>query len=74
MFAFVNRICYICVSKFIVMEDEERKITQVYAIVTLYTIVLLIVGTLLGFSIGRQSISSEREEIHITTPDTIQVK
>ena len=71
MFVFVNRICYICVSKFIVMEYEERKITQVYAIVTIYTIVLLIAGILLGCSIGRQSVISERE---IQQSNTIQVK
>ena len=56
------------------MEHEERKIVKVYALVTIYTIILLIAGILLGFSIGRQSKSSEREEIYITTPDTIQVK
>ena len=71
MFAFVNRICYICVSKFIVMEHEERKITQVYAIVTLYTIILLIAGILLGCSIGRQSQSSAREA---QQSDTIQIE
>ena len=53
------------------MEHEERKITKVYAIVTIYTIVMLIGGFLLGFSIGRQSISSERE---IQQSNTIQVK
>ena len=71
MFVFVNRICYICVSKFIVMEYEERKIAKVYAIITLYTIILLIGGILLGFSIGRQSKSSERE---IQQSNTIQVR
>ena len=53
------------------MEHEERKIAKVYAIIALYTIVLLIVGTLLGFSIGRQSISAEME---IQQSNTIQVK
>ena len=53
------------------MEHEERKIAKMYAIVTLYTIVLLIVGILLGFSIGRQSKSSERE---IQQSNTIQVR
>ena len=70
MFVFVNRICYICVSKFIVMEHEERKIAKVYAIITLYTIILLVGGILLGFAMGRQSVMSERE---IQT-ETIQVK
>lgn len=66
IFAFVNRICYICVSKFIVMEHEERKIAKVYAIVTLYTIILLVGGILLGFAMGRQSVMmSERENIEI---------
>ena len=71
MFVFVNRICYICVSKFIVMEYEERKIAKVYAIVTLYTIILLVVGILLGFAMGKQSIISERE---IQQSDTPQVE
>lgn len=53
------------------MEYEERKIAKVYAIIALYTIVLLIVGVLLGFAMGRQSIISERE---IQQSDTIQVK
>ena len=66
IFAFVNRICYICVSKFIVMEHEERKIAKVYAIVTLYTIILLVGGILLGFALGRQSVMmSERENVEI---------
>ena len=54
------------------MEHEERKIAKVYAIVTIYTIVLLIGGILLGFSIGEQSKSSEREEIQQS--DTLQVE
>ena len=66
MFVFVNRICYICVSKLIVMEHEERKIAKVYAIVCLYTISLLIGGILLGFALGRQSVMmSERENVEI---------
>ena len=60
------------------MEDEERKIAKVYAFVTLYTIIMLIGGILLGFAMGRESVISEREEIHIPiethTADTIQVK
>ena len=52
------------------MEHEERKIAKVYAIISLYTIVLLIVGILLGFAMGRDSVISERE---IQT-ETIQVK
>ena len=60
------------------MEDEERKIAKVYAIITLYTIILLAGGILLGFAMGRQSVLPEREEIHIPiethTADTIQVK
>ena len=53
------------------MEDEERKIAKVYAIIALYTIVLLIVGVLLGFAMGRQSVISERE---IQQSDTLQVE
>ena len=54
------------------MEHEERKIAKVYAIVELYTIILLIGGILLGFAMGRQSvISSERD---IQQSDTIQVE
>ena len=58
------------------MENEERKIAKVYAFVCLYTISLLIGGILLGFALGRQSIISVREEIHIPAKhiaDTIQV-
>ena len=58
-------------SKFIVMEHEERKIAKVYAIIALYTIILLVVGILLGFAVGRQSVISERE---IQQSNTIQVK
>ena len=52
------------------MEHEERKIAKVYAIIALYTIILLVVGILLGIAVGRQSVISEREEIHI--PQTTQ--
>ena len=53
------------------MEDEERKIAKVYAILTLYTLILLTVGMLLGFAMGRQSVLPERE---IQQTNTIQVK
>ena len=53
------------------MENEERKIAKVYAIVTLYTISLLIGGILLGFAMGMQSAISERE---IQQSDTLQVE
>lgn len=52
------------------MEHEERKIAKVYAVIALYTIILLVVGILLGIAVGRQSAISERE---IQT-ETIQVK
>lgn len=52
------------------MEHEERKIAKVYAIIALYTIIMLVVGILLGFAVGRESAISERE---IQT-ETIQVK
>lgn len=53
------------------MEHEERKIAKVYAVVALYTIILLAGGILLGFAMGRQSIMSERE---IQQSDTLQVE
>ena len=53
------------------MEHEERKIAKVYAIIALYTIILLVVGILLGFAVGRQSVMSERE---IQQSDTLQVE
>ena len=53
------------------MEYEERKIAKVYAIIALYTIVLLIVGVSLGFAMGRQSVMSERE---MHQSDTLQVE
>lgn len=53
------------------MEHEERKIAKVYAVIALYTIILLVVGILLGFAVGKQSVMSERE---IQQSDTIQVK
>ena len=34
------------------MEHEERKIAKGYAIIALYTIILLVVGILLGFAVG----------------------
>ena len=53
------------------MEYEERKIAKGYAIIALYTIILLVVGILLGFAVGRQSVMSERE---IQQSDTLQVE
>lgn len=53
------------------MEHEERKIAKVYAIIALYTIILLTGGILLGFAMGKQSIISERE---IQQSDTLQVE
>ena len=53
------------------MEYEERKIAKVYAIIALYTIILLTGGILLGFAVGRQSAMSERE---IQQSDTLQVE
>ena len=53
------------------MEHEERKIAKVYAIVTLYTIILLAGGILLGFAMGRRSVIPERE---IPQSDTLQVE
>ena len=56
------------------MEDEERKIAKVYAILTLYTLILLAVGMLLGFAMGRQSvISPEREIQQSNTPQVESV-
>lgn len=53
------------------MENEERKIAKVYAIIALYTIILLVLGILLGFAMGKQSVMSERE---IQQSDTLQVE
>lgn len=53
------------------MEHEERKIAKVYAVIALYTIILLTGGILLGFAVGRQSVMSERE---IQQSDTLQVE
>lgn len=53
------------------MEHEERKIAKLYAIVALYTIILLVLGIPLGFAMGREYAISQRE---IQQPDTIQVK
>ena len=53
------------------MEHEERKIAKGYAFIALYTIILIVVGILLGFAVGRQSVMSERE---IQQSDTLQVE
>ena len=53
------------------MEHEERKIAKGYAIIALYTIILLTGGILLGFAMGRQSVMSERE---MQQSDTLQVE
>lgn len=53
------------------MEYEERKITKVYAIIALYTIILLVLGISLGFAMGRESAISERE---MQQSYTVQVK
>ena len=53
------------------MEHEESKIAKVYAIVTLYTIILLVGGILLGFAMGSRSVMSERE---IPQSDTTPVE
>ena len=53
------------------MEYEEGKIAKAYAIIAIYTIILLIVGVSLGFAMGRQSVISERE---IQSSDTLQVE
>ena len=55
------------------MEDEERKIAKVYAILTLYTLILLAVGMLLGFAMGRQSVIPEREIQQSNTPQVESV-
>ena len=55
------------------MEDEERKIAKVYAIITLYTIILLAGGILLGFAMGRQSVLPEREIQQSNTPQVERV-
>lgn len=48
------------------MEHEEKKIAKVYAIVALYTIILLVSGILLGFALVRQSLMmSVRENVEI---------
>ena len=53
------------------MEYEERKIAKAYAIIALYTIIMLVGGILLGFAMGRQSVLPERE---IQQSDTTQVE
>ena len=56
------------------MEDEERKIAKVYAIIALYTIILLTGGILLGFAMGRQSVispetqQSDTPQVEMVTP------
>ena len=55
------------------MEDEERKIAKVYAILTIYTLILLVVGILLGFAMGRQSVLPEREIQQSNTPQVERV-
>ena len=54
------------------MEHEERKIAKGYAIIALYTIILLTGGILLGFAMGKQSIISPEREIQQS--DTPQVE
>lgn len=53
------------------MEHEERKIAKVYAIVTLYTIILLVGGILLGFVMGRQSVISEIQQSDTTKVESV---
>ena len=53
------------------MEYEERKIAKVYAFIALYTVILLVVGILLGFAEGKQAGMSERE---IQQSDTLRVE
>lgn len=55
------------------MEHEERKIAKVYAVIALYTIILLVVGILLGFAMGRQSVLPEREIQQSNTPQVESV-
>ena len=55
------------------MEHEERKIAKVYAIIALYTIILLTGGILLGFAMGRESVISEREMQQSDTPQVERV-
>ena len=60
------------------MEHEERKIAKVYAIISLYTIGLLIAGILLGFAMGRDSVLPVRERIYLSIQphhtDTLKVE
>ena len=53
------------------MEHEERKIAKGYTFIALYTIIMLVVGILLGFAMGRKSAISERE---MQQSDTTQVE
>ena len=55
------------------MEDEERKIAKVYAILTLYTLILLAVGILLGFAMGRQSVISPEREIQQSNTTQVEI-
>ena len=55
------------------MEHEERKIAKGYAFIALYTIIMLVVGILLGFAVGRQSVISEREMQQSDTPQVERV-
>lgn len=54
------------------MEYEERKIAKAYAVIALYTIIMLVGGILLGFAMGRQSVTSSEREI--PQSDTLQVE
>ena len=55
------------------MEHEERKIAKVYAIVTLYTIILLVGGILLGFAMGRQSVISPEREMQQSNTTQVEM-
>ena len=60
------------------MEYEERKIAKVYAIIAIYTIILLVGGIFLGFAIGRDSVLPVRERIYLSVQphhtDTLKVE
>ena len=48
------------------MENEEKKLVKAYAIITLFTIAMLIVGILLGIALGRQQAKmTVRENVEI---------
>ena len=55
------------------MEHEERKIAKVYAIIALYTIILLVGGISLGFAMVREYVMSERETQQSDTPQVEMV-